>query len=123
MIVPSASLRLATAYLHQRVSLRIDRPAGSRHPRHGYRYPVNYGYLPGVPAPDGDDLDGYYLTTTPVEQANGVVIAVIHRHDDDDDKLVVVDDHDTDLTDDDIHRLVAFQELPGRYDIVRHSIS
>ncbi|ASO19760.1 Inorganic pyrophosphatase [Actinoalloteichus hoggarensis] len=120
--MPSASLRLATAYLHQRVSVRIDRPAGSLHPRHGYRYPVNYGYLPGVPAPDGDDLDAYYLTTTPADHADGIVVAVIHRHHDDDDKLVVIDDHDAGIDDATIHRLVAFQEIPGRYDIARHSI-
>ncbi|MGH3927351.1 MAG: inorganic diphosphatase [Pseudonocardiaceae bacterium] len=119
MSTPTTSLGLATAYLNRRVTLRVDRPAGSRHPLHGYLYPVNYGYLPGVPAPDGDDLDAYYLTTTPVDQAEGVCIAVIHRHNDDDDKIVVVDEDDTDLTDNDIHRLVAFQELRGQYDIVR----
>ncbi|MGH3831002.1 MAG: inorganic diphosphatase [Pseudonocardiaceae bacterium] len=119
MNAPSTSLCLATAYLHRQVHLRIDQPAGSRHPEHGFHYPVNYGYLPGVTAPDGDDLDAYYLTSTPLDQADGVCIAVIHRYSDDDDKLVVVPDHAVDLTDSDIHRLVAFQELPGHYEIVR----
>ncbi|MGH4013696.1 MAG: inorganic diphosphatase [Pseudonocardiaceae bacterium] len=118
MHTPSTSLSLATGYLHQRVQLRIDRPAGSRHPKYGYHYPINYGYVPGVIAPDGDDLDAYYLTNSPVAEADGVCIAVIHRHFDDDDKLVIVPD-DVDLTDTDIHRLVAFQERPGHYAIVR----
>ncbi|MGH3722416.1 MAG: hypothetical protein ACRDRI_26995 [Pseudonocardiaceae bacterium] len=64
MKAPSTSLRLATAYLHRRVQLRIDRPACSRHPEHA-----------------------------------------------------------VDLTDNDIHRLVAFQELPGHYAIVRDTIT
>lgn len=69
-------------------------------------------------APDGEDLDAYYLTSRPVADADGVCIAVIHRHCDDD-KLVIVLDDNVDLTDTEIHRLVAFHELPGYYVIVR----
>jgi inorganic pyrophosphatase len=115
------SLVLARRYLGQRVHLRIDRPAGSRHPRHGYEYPVNYGYVPGVIAPDGCELDAYHLTSNPVEEADGVCIAIIHRLFDDDDKLVVVDPADTELSDAEIHRRVAFQERPGHYEIIRAS--
>ena len=58
---------------------------------HGFLYPVNYGYLPGVPAPDGEDLDAYVLgVDQPLERFEGICIAVIHRLDDADDKLVVV---------------------------------
>ena len=36
----------------------IDRPAGSRHPRHpSIEYPINYGFLEGVGSSDGGDLD------------------------------------------------------------------
>ncbi|HEU0089968.1 MAG TPA: inorganic diphosphatase [Pseudonocardiaceae bacterium] len=65
--------------------MHIDRPAGSRHPIHGFTYPVNYGYLPGVLAPDGDDLDAYHLTSEPADEADGECIAVTHRYFDDDD--------------------------------------
>ncbi len=35
-----------TAYLDRVVKVIIDRPRGSRHPRHpGLVYPVNYGYV------------------------------------------------------------------------------
>lgn len=122
MNAPSTSLGLACGYLGQRVHLRIDRPAGSRHPTHGFIYPVNYGYLPGVLAPDGDELDAYHLTSQPAEEANGLVVAIIHRYVDDDDKLVVVDEHDVDITNDEIHRLVAFQELSGHYEIIRNPV-
>jgi len=116
---PSTSLRLARGFLGQRVHLRIDRPAGSRHPKHGFRYEVNYGYVPGVIAPDGDELDAYHLTSDPVDEADGVCIAIIHRLFDDDDKLVVVDPAEAELSDAEIHRQVAFQELPDHYEIIR----
>jgi inorganic pyrophosphatase len=83
---------------------------GSPHPRHGLLYPVNYGYVPGVIAPDGEELDAYLLgVEQPVECAEGMVVAVIHRRDDDDDKLVVVPKGVT-LDDADIVAAVAFQE-------------
>ncbi len=117
----SISLTLAVPFLHEQVTVHIDRPAGSRHPRFGFVYPINYGHIPGVPAPDGDDLDAYYLTTTQVARASGLVVAVIHRYSDDDDKLVVVEEKDEGITNDAIHRMVVFQELPGKYEIVRDS--
>lgn len=85
------SLELARRYLGRRVTVRIDRPLGSRHPEHGFVYPVNYGYLPAVPAPDGEDLDAYVLgVCEPLTEFCGVCVAVMHRRDDDDDKLVIV---------------------------------
>ena len=87
----SRSLELAQGLLGQVVTVTIDRPMGSRHPERGYVYPVNYGYVSGVIAPDGEELDAYLLgVDQPVESADGVVRAVIHRRDDDDDKLVVI---------------------------------
>lgn len=81
----------ATTFLGKTVTIAIDRPSGSRHPVHGFPYPINYGYLPGVPAPDGDDLDAYVLfITEPLATFTGICVAVIHRLDDNDDKLVLV---------------------------------
>lgn len=38
--------------------LVIDRPAGSRHPRYPeFVYPLDYGYLAGTQAADGDGID------------------------------------------------------------------
>jgi inorganic pyrophosphatase len=79
------------ALLGQTVTVRIDRPLGSRHPRHAdLVYPVNYGYVPGIMGGDGAALDAYVLGLTgPVDALTGVVIAVVLRADDVEDKLVV----------------------------------
>lgn len=87
----SKSLQLARSYLGKEVLLHFDRPRGSKHPKHGYVYPINYGYVPGTIAPDGGELDAYYLgTTKALVSARGICIGIIHRFKDDDDKLVVV---------------------------------
>jgi inorganic pyrophosphatase len=97
-------------YIGQTLTIRIDRPWGSTHPQHGFTYPVNYGYLPGVFSPDGEELDVYLLgVDTPMESYSGVCIAVIHRLDDDDDKLVIVPEG-LSLSEDEIRTLTHFQE-------------
>lgn len=30
------------------VTVKMDRPMGSRHPKHNFIYPVNYGYIPNT---------------------------------------------------------------------------
>ena len=115
----SRSLELARRLLGQVVTVTIDRPMGSRHPKHGFVYPVNYGYVAAVIAPDGDELDAYLLGVhQPVESAKGIVIAVVHRRDDDDDKLVVVLEGVT-LDDAEIKAAVDFQERFFASDVVR----
>ena len=105
------SLNLARTFLGRTVTVTIDRPLGSRHPRHGFLYPVNYGDLPGTLAPDGEALDAYVLG---IDGAAYDVyglrpIAIVHRKDDDDDKLVLVPAGLT-LSDAQIMDAVAFQE-------------
>jgi inorganic pyrophosphatase len=110
---------LASAYLGQRVTVRVDRPLGSCHPEHGFRYPANYGYLPGVPAPDGEALDAYVLgVDVPLSIFTGPCIAVIHRLDDEDDKLVVVPEGMA-LSDEEIRAHTDFQEKYFESVIVR----
>ena len=86
--VPRPNLRF---YLGRRVTVHIDRPLGSAHPRYpDLRYPINYGYIPGTLSGDGQPIDAYLLgVDEPVEQAEGTVIAVVARTDDREDKLVV----------------------------------
>jgi inorganic pyrophosphatase len=73
-------------------------------------YSVNYGYVPGVVAPDGEELDAYVLgVEEPLAEYTGRCIAIVHRLDDDDDKLVVVPEGVC-LSDDDIRAQTAFQE-------------
>ena len=47
-------------YLGQTVSVVMDRPLGSKHPKHGFIYPVNYGYIPNTISGDGEELDAYF---------------------------------------------------------------
>ena len=73
------------------VRVVVDRPLGSRHPEHGDMiYPVNYGYIEGVMASDGEEQDAYILgVDTPVKEFTGRIIAVIRRRDDIEEKWVV----------------------------------
>jgi inorganic pyrophosphatase len=97
-------------WLGRRVSVIVDRPLGSTHPAGGFAYEVNYGYLAGVIAPDGEELDAYVLgPAVPLAAADGVVIAVVLRADDIEDKLVVATDPDG-WTASAIERAIAFQE-------------
>ena len=78
----------------QSVCVKVDRPMGSRHPEHREMvYPVNYGYIEGIVAPDGEEQDAYILgMAEPVETFSGKVIAVICREDDIEEKWVVAPD-------------------------------
>ena len=93
------------------VKVIIDRPLGSHHPKHkDIIYPVNYGYIPGVIAPDGEEQDAYILgVNEPISQFVGKVIAVIHRLNDIEDKWVVAPENKV-FSKDEIADLVAFQE-------------
>lgn len=109
----------AKDYIGKIVSVKIDRPLGSVHPKHGFVYPVNYGYIPGTVSGDGEELDAYVLGEhKPLDTFEGRVIAVIHRLDDDDDKLVVMQDG-RNYTDEQITALTEFQERWFKSTILR----
>lgn len=106
-------------FLGKTVTVTVDRRLGSRHPKHDFKYEVNYGYINGVKAPDGDYLDAYILgEDTPLTDFTGKCIAVIHRTDDDDDKLIVCAD-DKSFTDEEIRNLTHFQEQWSQSEIIR----
>ena len=97
-------------YLNKIITIKIDRPLGSHHPKHNFIYPVNYGYVPGTINSDGEELDAYLLGVhEPVEEYTGKVIAIIHRTNDDDDKLIVVPENKV-YTNEAIIALTEFQE-------------
>ena len=100
----------AKDYLGKEVTIQIDRQLGTRHPKHGFMYMLNYGFIPNTVSGDGEELDAYLLGIfEPVETSKGKVIAVIHRTNDDDDKLVVSKDG-KEYSDDAIRALTEFQE-------------
>jgi inorganic pyrophosphatase len=93
------------------VKVIVDRPLGSRHPKHAdIIYPVNYGYIPGKIAPDGEEQDAYILGIDhSVQEFIGTVIAIIHRFDDVEEKWVVAPEGLT-FSKDAIMEQVHFQE-------------
>lgn len=93
------------------VKVTVDRPLGSCHPKHkDIVYPVNYGYIAGIMAPDGEEQDAYILgINEPVKEFEGKVIAIIHRYDDVEEKWIVAPENET-FTKDEIMEQVWFQE-------------
>lgn len=93
------------------VKVIVDRPLGSCHPTHNdIYYPVNYGYIDGIIAPDGEEQDAYILGVyTAVEEFTGKVIAIIHRDDDIEEKWVVAPDN-MNFNEKEIMKQVRFQE-------------
>lgn len=74
--------------LGKRVHVVVDRPIGYCH--HGTVYPVNYGYIPGIFAVDGEEQDAYILgITEPLTAFDGQVVGAIRRKNDCEDKLIV----------------------------------
>jgi inorganic pyrophosphatase len=101
------------------VTVIIDRPLGSKHPRYKYIYPINYGYIPGTVAPDGEEVDAYILGIfEPLSQFEGKCIAIIHRTNDEDDKLIVVP-QGKNYSDEQIMALTEFQERFFESTIIR----
>lgn len=102
------------------VKVTIDRPLGSCHPKHkDIVYPINYGYIEGIIAPDGEEQDVYVLgVKKPVKEFTGRVIAIIHRYDDVEDKFVVAPDG-IDFSNEEIAKQVHFQEQYFIYVIKR----
>ena len=106
-------------YLNKIITIKIDRPMGSKHPKHGFIYPVNYGYVPNTISGDGEELDCYVLGIyEPLTTFTGKCIAIIHRTNDNDDKLIIVPEN-TMFTDDEIRALTAFQERFFESEILR----
>ena len=93
------------------VTVIIDRPLGSFHPVHkNIFYTVNYGYIEGIIAPDGEEQDAYVLgVSEPVCEFTGRIIAVIKRLDDVEEKWVVAPE-DMSFTKSEIIEQVEFQE-------------
>ena len=98
------------AVLGEKVTVIIDRPLGSKHPKHDFIYSLNYGYISGIIAGDGEEQDAYVVGEfEPIKKFEGYVIAVILREDDVEDKLVVCKDLRK-YTKQQIEALVEFQE-------------
>ena len=70
------------------VHVVVDRPIGCRYG--DMVYPVNYGYIPGLLAGDGEEQDAYILgVDVPLTAFDGQVVGAIRRKNDVEDKLIV----------------------------------
>ena len=109
-------------YLNKNIEVIIDRPLGSKHPKHDFIYPVNYGYVPNTISGDGEELDCYVLGIfEPIKEFKGKCIAIIHRLNDNDDKLIIVPE-DRKFSNKEIDVLVEFQEKFFKHEIIRENI-
>ena len=93
------------------VTVTVDKPLGSYHPEYkDMYYPINYGYIEGVMAPDGEEQDAYILgVNEPVKKFTGKIIAIVYRKDDIEEKWVVVPDGMM-FSKDEIRQQIYFQE-------------
>lgn len=107
-------------FLNKVVTVKMDRPMGSKHPNWDMIYPVNYGFIPNTISGDVEELDCYVLGVfEPLDTFTGKCIAIIHRLNDNDDKLIIVPEHKT-YTDDQIRALTEFQEQYFESEIIRN---
>ena len=93
------------------VKVTVDRPLGTYHTQHkDLYYPINYGYIEGIIAPDGEEQDAYIIgVDKPVSEFEGVVVAVVHRNNDIEEKWVVAPEEKV-FTKEEIEKAVHFQE-------------
>ena len=104
--------------LGKKVKVTVDRPMGTYHPEHkDLYYPINYGYIEGIIAPDGEEQDAYIIGVgTPVKEFEGTVVAIIHRYDDNEEKWVVAPENSS-FSKEEIEKQIRFQEKYFKIDI------
>lgn len=119
--MPSKRLRnYADGFIGKILKIEIDRPIGSKHPKYGFIYEANYGFVPGTEAPDGEEIDAYLIgKKDPVENFTGKCVAMIRRMDDNDDKLVIIPLDIDNVSDEEINRATEFQEKFFNSKIIR----
>lgn len=104
------ALEVAKSFLGKETAVIFDRPLGSVHPEFGFVYALNYGYVPGTEAADGEEIDAYLIGAgEPLQQATATCVAIIHRFNEGDDKLVLAPAGNK-LTKEEIRQATAFQE-------------
>ena len=113
----------AKDFLGKIVTVKMDRPLGTKHPKHGFMYPVNYGFIPNTVSGDGEELDAYVLgPKESLDTFTGRCVAIIHRTDDDDDKLIVVPNGQN-PSNGEIEEQTKFQEQWFKHIIIRAEFS
>lgn len=103
--------KLTDSVIGRTVNITVDRPLCSYHPEHkDMYYPINYGYVEGIMAPDGEEQDAYILgVDKAIDKFTGTVIAVVHRNDDVEEKWIVAPEGMT-FSKEEICEQIYFQE-------------
>lgn len=93
------------------VTVTIDRPLGSCHPKHkDIYYPINYGHVEGIMAADGEEQDAYVLgVDEAIDKFTGKIIAIVYRNNDVEEKWVAAPENVT-FTKEEIREQIYFQE-------------
>ena len=101
------------------VTVIVDRPLGSFHPEcKDIFYPINYGYIEGIIAPDGEEQDAYIIGVDhAVDKFRGKIIAIVHRYDDVEEKWVVCPENQT-FSKEEITQQIKFQEKYFRSEVI-----
>ena len=80
--------KIIEQFLGETVRVEVDRPIGYVHG--DIVYPVNYGYVSGVLAGDGEAQDAYILgVDKPLDSFTGRIVGAVCRKNDCEDKLIV----------------------------------
>ncbi len=98
--------------------MHVDRPLGSMHPQFDTVYPLNYGWVEGILAGDGEPLDAYVLGVSyPVMEFTGICIGIVHRLNDVEDKLIVAP-NGCYFSEQEINEKIYFQEQYFEYEVI-----
>lgn len=113
--VPKRCLTEYKDIIGKTVTVTIDRPIGANLPKHPeVIYPINYGYVEGIPGGDGEFQDVYILgEDSPLKTFTGVIIAIVHRFDDNECKWVATSEYSAKIhkfSKTAIRKLIKFQE-------------
>ena len=102
------------------IKVYVDRPIGSHHPKHNdIIYPINYGYIKEIIADDKEYQDVYILgEDKALDCVEGKIYAIIERENDNEDKLIVVTNN-KEYSNEEIRKLVDFQEKFFKYKIIK----
>lgn len=103
--------KMQTTVIGRFVTVTVDRAMGTYHPDHkDIYYSVNYGYVEGIVAADGEEQDAYILgVDEPLKEFTGKIIAIVHRDDDVEEKWVVCPENIS-FSREEIMKKIHFQE-------------
>lgn len=117
--VTACNLSMIRREIERHVVVYVDKPMGSIHPRFGWNYPINCGYVRHACTIYGDDLTAYIIgIDRPVDIFSGKVIAVVYRQEDKSYRLVVAPDG-MDFNDSEIAKALEFDVRDSKYEILR----